>query len=556
MPGTQKDLVMTIRTDAQLFPATLLQSLLVALGVVVMFVPTTSRALESKPKLKPHPAALPNTHDPGEVDKPELVPFVVKDITQLPGIVVDEIDATLIGKWQYSTHTPPYVGLGYLHDQKSGKGESSVTFTPDLPDTGIYEVRLSHCYNVRRSTNTPVTIHHADGDETVRINQQDIPKHDRLFRSLGHFRFEAGKQGWVRISTDDTDGKYVIADAVQFLPVQTPVTRAALPEPQADSKPQHYKLAARASEIDKRVKAHPEIGFLVETPDGKPADVQHAAVDTRVAPRGKLVIWLMSHNEQLFDRINSYGIHVIRPHYANRWFSICCRENPVGEHCRGNLRLEAATGEDFSDEVEIPKPDGMMERALQFVKWLDKESPAGNWGQFLTDDNKGLRWDNIIVSGSSHGSTTAARFAKHQKVSRVVAFCGPRDQLQSWQSLPSATPENRYFGFSHVLDGGWTDDHYCRSWELLGLHKFGPIVNVDNTQAPYGNTRRLITDFDVGGDARRAHSSVQPGSRAYRNEKTKAYMHEDVWRYLFTHPVDSAGKAVPMDPDCEKNQRQ
>ncbi|HIF01011.1 MAG TPA: hypothetical protein EYQ63_29380, partial [Fuerstia sp.] len=92
-----------------------------------------------------------------------------------------------------------------------------------------------------------------------------------------------------------------------------------------NSKPQHYKLTARASEIDSRVRSHPEIGFLIETKDGKPADVQHAAVDTRVAPRGKLVIWLMSHNEQLFDRINSYGIHVIRPHYANRWFSICCR---------------------------------------------------------------------------------------------------------------------------------------------------------------------------------------------------------------------------------------
>ncbi len=95
------------------------------------------------------------------------------------------------------------------------------------------------------------------------------------------------------------------------------------------------------------------------------------------------------------------------------------------------------------------------------------------------------------MAGSSHGSTTAARFAKHQKVSRVVAFCGPRDQHQSWQSLPSATPENRYFGFSHVLDGGWVGDHYCRSWELLGMHRFGPIVNVDKQQSPYQNTRRL-----------------------------------------------------------------
>ena len=50
-----------------------------------------------------------------------------------------------------------------------------------------------------------------------------------------------------------------------------------------DTVPQHYQLNARASEIDPRVTAHPEIDFLIETKDGKPADTQHASVDTRVA---------------------------------------------------------------------------------------------------------------------------------------------------------------------------------------------------------------------------------------------------------------------------------
>ena len=33
----------------------------------------------------------------------------------------------------------------------------------------------------------------------------------------------------------------------------------------SDSNPQHYKLTARASEIDSRVKAHPDIDFLINT---------------------------------------------------------------------------------------------------------------------------------------------------------------------------------------------------------------------------------------------------------------------------------------------------
>lgn len=165
----------------------------------------------------PHPAATANIHAPGEVDRPELVPFIVSDRDDLRGIVLDETNAMLVGEWQYSTHTPPYVGLGYLHDQKSGKGWKSVTFTPDLPREGLYEVRVAHCYNIRRSTNTPVTIRYADGETTVRINQQEIPEHDKLFRTLGTFRFHAGTNGWVRISNEGTDGKYVVADAVQWL---------------------------------------------------------------------------------------------------------------------------------------------------------------------------------------------------------------------------------------------------------------------------------------------------------------------------------------------------
>lgn len=312
------------------------------------------------------------------------------------------------------------------------------------------------------------------------------------------------------------------------------------------------KARVRASEINPEAREYPQIGYVFGT-EKSPQDYEVGSFDPAANSRGELVIWMMGHNDLLAERVNSYGYHFVQPHYARQWFSKVCRENPVGETCRGNMRLEAATGEDFSDSADIQKPDGMIARVTTLLKWLDKEQPKANWGQFLTDSNE-IRWDKVVMAGSSHGSTTSARFAKHQKVARVVMFCGPRDQLQNWQSLPSATPANRYFGFSHVLDGGWVDDHYCRSWELLGLHEFGPIVNVDEAKLPYSNTRRLITDFDVNGDANRAHSSVTPGSRAKKNADG-TFAHEDVWRYLFTHPVDDVGEPGPMDDSCDKNQR-
>lgn len=318
---------------------------------------------------------------------------------------------------------------------------------------------------------------------------------------------------------------------------------------------ERVEVSVRASEIDPRVKAYPEIGFLVTQSNGKPADMQQAWFDPSVNSRGQLVIWLMAHKPELFERVTGYGLHAMRVHYANGWFGKCCLSKPVGPTCRGDIRIEAATGEDFSDEVSIAKPDSIAVRAYMFVKYLAAKNTPGNWAQFLSEDGSDLDWDKVILAGSSHGSTTAARFAKHQKVARVVALCGPRDQHQTWQSLPSATPANRYFAFSHVEDMGWEEDHYCRSWEMLGLNEFGPIVNVEESKPPYQNTRRLITDFDVKNDAKRAHSSVQPG-RAAAKDKKGGYAHEPVWKYLFTHPVDAVGEPVAGDPGCDHVQAQ
>jgi hypothetical protein len=315
-----------------------------------------------------------------------------------------------------------------------------------------------------------------------------------------------------------------------------------------------FDFSVRASEIDPRAKEHPKIRFVFVDAKGKPQDLQHAVVDTRAASRGRRVIWLMEHNQGLFERISAYGLHGIQPHYANRWFwklDATARDDGT---TLGRIRLEAATGEDHSPLVTIPNPDSMAERSVQFVKWLAKENPEGMWDQFLTDDQSDLCWDKVIMSGISHGSTTAARFAKHQKVARVVMFSGPRDQFESWHGFLSATPANRYFGFTHVLDGGWTGNHYCRSWQMLGLAEYGPIVNVDEVAAPFGKSRRLIISSDVAKNPRRAHTTVVPGSSAVKNDQGE-YIHEAVWRYLFTHLVDQTGKPVPLDPNCRIDQK-
>jgi len=275
-----------------------------------------------------------------------------------------------------------------------------------------------------------------------------------------------------------------------------------------------------------------------------------------VPAQGKLVIWLMGYNQALFERINSYGLHAIQVSYANGWFSKLNKEPaPTDEQHLGNIRLEATTGINASEAVSIPRPDCMMERAYQFVKWLAKTNPEGKWEFFLAADGKGLDWEKVIVSGSSHGATSAARFAIQQKVARCVMFCGPRDQYESWQGLPSATPKNRFFGYSHVLDGGWSGEHYPRAWILMGLNKFWPIVNADETKAPYGFSRRLITAADGKGDASKAHGYVTPNAKSSPRDAFGKYIQDDVWRYLFTSPVDDVGQPVEPESATRMNLR-
>jgi hypothetical protein len=141
------------------------------------------------------------------------------DVKTLVGVVVDDEQAVRIGFDTTSTSVGPYVGSGYRHDGNKGDGKHTAKFVPDLPAAGKYDVRIAYTANPNRATNVPVTVNHADGATTVKVNQKKQPPISELFVSVGTFKFEKGKAGNVLISNDGTDG-FVIIDAVQFVPVK------------------------------------------------------------------------------------------------------------------------------------------------------------------------------------------------------------------------------------------------------------------------------------------------------------------------------------------------
>lgn len=253
-------------------------------------------------------------------------------VDALEGIVVDDLDAKLVGAWTKSTSSKNYVGSNYQHDGAAGKGSKSAEFTPPEPLDGEYEVRFAVAHGGNRAPKVDVTVWSADGESTTQVNQQKKPPILGRFVSLGKHRFTANTVAKVTVSTANTT-QHVIIDAVQFLPVdmqQTPAkevadedekqriealktAEAALKKLEADRPGTvRYMTVSEQKEIaDTQIHIRGNVHNLGETvPRGflKVASYDHtASFDDKQSGRRQLGDWLVSNQNPLAPRV-----------YANR----------------------------------------------------------------------------------------------------------------------------------------------------------------------------------------------------------------------------------------------
>ncbi len=132
------------------------------------------------------------------------------------GIVVDDIDAELVGTWTMSTANRSWVEDSYLHDGDTNKGMSSATFEIEVERAGRYEVRIAYPPNRNRGSSVPVTIRHAGGTAEVRVDQREQPSIGKTFAPIGRYEFAPDRPAVVTISNRGTSG-YVIVDAVALV---------------------------------------------------------------------------------------------------------------------------------------------------------------------------------------------------------------------------------------------------------------------------------------------------------------------------------------------------
>ncbi|HVJ67970.1 MAG TPA: FAD-dependent oxidoreductase, partial [Caulifigura sp.] len=159
------------------------------------------------------------------VDRPELPPVaptagpVGIDPKTLLGIVIDDSEAKADGPWSHSTTFKPYVGKGYLHDDKRGDGQSTLTFRFTPPNAGDYEIRVAYSPHETRARNIPVTVRSAGRTAEFRLDEtRQLVAGDR-FRTAGTATLAAGTEATVTITNRETDG-FVIVDAIQVVEVK------------------------------------------------------------------------------------------------------------------------------------------------------------------------------------------------------------------------------------------------------------------------------------------------------------------------------------------------
>jgi hypothetical protein len=136
------------------------------------------------------------------------------------GIIVDNRDAVIVGSWLPGRSGGRY-GRDYLF-KGNGPGNGTVTFTPDLPADGDYQVYEWHVGGANRAFDVPHIIKFRDGEKVLYVDQQPNAAQWNL---LGTFTFAAGTNGNVKI-TDGASimGQMIMADAIRFVSVEKGAT--------------------------------------------------------------------------------------------------------------------------------------------------------------------------------------------------------------------------------------------------------------------------------------------------------------------------------------------
>ena len=139
-------------------------------------------------------------------------PMTGRDPSRLDGIVVDDKQAKIKGKWTAGTGLNNYVGYGYLY--AAADSGASVTFEVPVKSPGRYEVQIFSMAHANRGKQTPVTITSGGESKTLRVDQTEYDPGGVI--SVDEVTVSSAGTVTITIGSDGAKGT-VHADAVRLL---------------------------------------------------------------------------------------------------------------------------------------------------------------------------------------------------------------------------------------------------------------------------------------------------------------------------------------------------
>jgi hypothetical protein len=266
---------------------------------------------------------------------------------------------------------------------------------------------------------------------------------------------------------------------------------------------------------------------------------QYAYFDPAAKPAGRVLVYLVGkgnppeRGRAMGQWLGQQGFAVVVPGYANEYDirELCEAPTVQDRDCHAKLRLEALEGVDHGPHIQVSRANSLQTRVVRMLDRLATEQPQVGWQRGLA---RGMpRWEELVVAGHSHGSSTAALIGKVRRVHRVVMLSGPFDnrggEPAAWLTRRPLTPVERYFGFSHRAE----EQHagHLKNWTALGLAKLGKLVVVEGASPPFGNSHQLVTTR-APTEVESAHGMTTAGKASPR-EPDGSYHFAPVWRYLF-----------------------
>lgn len=280
---------------------------------------------------------------------------------------------------------------------------------------------------------------------------------------------------------------------------------------------------------------------------------QFACISTNGAWRNQLVVFFPGTGgvpasfDNFCQNAANLGFHALALTYDNDTsLDDFCGNDPNAD-CYFEVRTEFLTGTNSTTKTNITRVNSIEFRLAAFLNYLHTNNPAEGWGQYLIRTNQfwanALAWTNFILAGHSQGSGYAAFIAKQREVQRVVTFVGGDywlfgEQAAAWNFLPSATPVERWFGFTHSKDA-FPVGVQMPKWEAQELTRFGPVVDVTMEQPPYHYSHTFASTLEpcpnVFGNIEYHGATVNDPPQVRDSNGVPFYA--GVWTHMLTGPL-------------------